>query len=523
MVNSTVSNNATAPGAGSLVLLHPATITGSTIAGNTAATGTAGMYVTAAATVSGSIVSGNGAGCGIGGAFVAPTDGGYNLADASDASCGFSAANHDLAADPQIGALTNNGGPTQTRLPAATSPVINVIPPGAVDQRGVARPDGSGCDIGSVEVALVAPTISGPADITFAVGTNTSFGYTTMAVPAPAHLSLSGALPSGVTFVDNGDGTATIAGNPASGTGGPYPVTITAANGVAPDGTLAVTVHVTEPVGITGPSSAVFVAGRLTSVNFATTGFPVATMSQTGALPPGVVFTAHPDGTATISGNPPLSAVGSYPVALQATNGTGPPATLAFTLIVNKPVSIATASLPNGQVGVAYSANLAAAGGLAPYSWLITSGSLPAGLSLASDGAVTGTPTANAATTTFTVRVTDSLHPAATATRAISITIDKGPSFLAVNGVVLSGGKLQTGTASATLTGGSPRQPLSGKGVVFRVSSTQVCSGTTNVNGVVTCSINATNTVKVIAAGGVTASFAGDSKWAASTGHGGIA
>ena len=49
-----------------------------------------------------------------------------------------------------------------------------------------------------------------------------------------ATLSETGALPTGVTFVDNGNGTATLAGTPAAGTGGTYPLTITAANGVAP-------------------------------------------------------------------------------------------------------------------------------------------------------------------------------------------------------------------------------------------------------------------------------------------------
>ena len=47
-------------------------------------------------------------------------------------------------------------------------------------------------------------------------------------------MSETGALPDGVTFVDNGDGTATLAGTPAAGTGGTYPITITATNGVGP-------------------------------------------------------------------------------------------------------------------------------------------------------------------------------------------------------------------------------------------------------------------------------------------------
>ena len=47
-----------------------------------------------------------------------------------------------------------------------------------------------------------------------------------------------------MTFVDNGDGTATLAGTPAAGTGGTYPLTITAANGVAPNATQSFTLTV---------------------------------------------------------------------------------------------------------------------------------------------------------------------------------------------------------------------------------------------------------------------------------------
>ena len=52
---------------------------------------------------------------------------------------------------------------------------------------------------------------------------------------AAATVTKSGPLPSGVSFVDNNDGTATLAGTPAVGTGGSYPLTITASNGIDPD------------------------------------------------------------------------------------------------------------------------------------------------------------------------------------------------------------------------------------------------------------------------------------------------
>ncbi len=66
-----------------------------------------------------------------------------------------------------------------------------------------------------------------------------------------AGLSETGALPGGVTLADNGDGTATLSGTPAAGTGGAYPITITATNGVGPDATQAFTLTVDQAPAIT--------------------------------------------------------------------------------------------------------------------------------------------------------------------------------------------------------------------------------------------------------------------------------
>lgn len=76
---------------------------------------------------------------------------------------------NNTTGDAQLGALANNGGPTQTHLPGAASPVVNAIPSGTndcgtaitTDQRGSTRPSSGACEKGSVE--LSAP--SGPADI----------------------------------------------------------------------------------------------------------------------------------------------------------------------------------------------------------------------------------------------------------------------------------------------------------------------------------------------------------------------
>ncbi len=87
------------------------------------------------------------------------------------------------------------------------------------------------------------------------------------------------------------------------------------------------------------------------------------------------------------------------------------------------PLSITTASLPNGTANAPYSATLAASGGTTPYAWTVASGALPTGLTLNSNsGAIAGTPTATG-TFTFTAQVTDSATPAQTATKSFIITV----------------------------------------------------------------------------------------------------
>src|SRR5437667_421388 len=82
-----------------------------------------------------------------------------------------------------------------------------------------------------MNTSKTAPTITSANSTTFVVGTAGSFTVTATGTPTPS-LTETGALPSGVTFVNNGNGTATLSGTPAAGTGGNYPITITASNGV---------------------------------------------------------------------------------------------------------------------------------------------------------------------------------------------------------------------------------------------------------------------------------------------------
>lgn len=103
-------------------------------------------------------------------------------------------------------------------------------------------------------------------------------------------------------------------------------------------------------------------------------------------------------------------------------------ATGNFSITIAAPLQITTTSLPSGSPGVFYSTTLAATGGFSPYTWSITQGSLPGGLTLnATSGLISGTPT-NSGTSSFTIQVSDNGTPVATATANLSIMINPPPA-----------------------------------------------------------------------------------------------
>ena len=88
-----------------------------------------------------------------------------------------------------------------------------------------------------------------------------------------------------------------------------------------------------------------------------------------------------------------------------------------------QPPCITTTELPPAELNTPYVATLEAVGGTPPYSWSIVSGSLPPGLSLSSDGTITGTPTATG-TFTFSLEVIDSLGASARVTQSLEVTVE---------------------------------------------------------------------------------------------------
>src|ERR1700720_3993699 len=115
-----------------------------------------------------------------------------------------------------------------------------------------------------------APSITSLNNTTFSAGTAGSFTVTATGSPTPS-LSESGALPSGVRFKDNGNGTATLSGTPAAGTGGSYSLTLTASNGVGSPATQSFTLIVNQASAITSTSSTTFTVGTAGSFTVTTT------------------------------------------------------------------------------------------------------------------------------------------------------------------------------------------------------------------------------------------------------------
>jgi Bacterial Ig-like domain (group 3)/Putative Ig domain len=203
-----------------------------------------------------------------------------------------------------------------------------------------------------------APVITSPDHTKFTVGSAGSFTVTTgVGSPVPPSLSVTGLLPGGVTFTDNLDGTATLAGTPAAATGGVYSFAIKASNGVTADGTQTFTLTVDEAPSVVSDDDTTFGSGVTGTFTVATAGFPTPVISETGTLPDGVTFVDNHDGTATMQGTPAAGTAGTYPITIAAANGVGSDATQSFTLTVTTaPQTIAFTSTPPaaGVVGQTY-------------------------------------------------------------------------------------------------------------------------------------------------------------------------
>ena len=189
------------------------------------------------------------------------------------------------------------------------------------------------------------------------IGVSGTFTVTTTGTPAAAILQI-GALPGGVTFTDNGDGTATLTGMPAAGSAGSSALTFTATNSIGPPASQNFTLMVANNVAasplFTSAPSGTFTIGVSGNFDITTAATPAVTsITRVGVLPAGVGFLDNGDGTARLSGTPQALTAGEYPVTFVAT-GPGGTTTQSFTLKVQEAASVtsaASATFTTGTLG----------------------------------------------------------------------------------------------------------------------------------------------------------------------------
>lgn len=235
----------------------------------------------------------------------------------------------------------------------------------------------------------------------------------------------SGALPPGLTLDQP---TGLISGTP--NTTGMFSFTVQVADASAPAMAVsrAFQVAIGSPLAIRTANLPGSTVGDAYSAQLRATGgiTPYAWSVHSGALPGGLTLNAN----GTLSGVPTTAGTFSFTLAVIDSARPAQLATRTYSVVINAALSVATAVLPGGSQGVAYSARLLASGGQGGDRWTISSGALPPGLRLGLGGLISGTPTMSG-TYSFTVQATDSGNPQQVATRALMIVIAP-PGALAI-------------------------------------------------------------------------------------------
>lgn len=371
------------------------------------------------------------------------------------------------ASDSSSPAVTTTGMVTWTVLPATLSLTLTALPPATVGLPYTGTLSAGGgtapytCSIlsGTLSAGLslngcvVSGTPTTPGSVTLVIQVTdagsppqTATGTVTLTVtssastllltpPPPATVNVpytgtigvsggtapyacslaSGTLPTGLTL--NGcvvSGTPTAVGTStatmqATDSGWPPNTTTGSVTFTVAPATLSLTLS-SLPTGTVGTpySSTIAVAGGTPPYGCTIIG---------GALPAGLSLSG-----CVVSGTPTVAGTVNLGVRVTDTSNPAQSANGAVSLtIAPASLTLTLSTLPNATVGIPYSGTIAVSGGTAPYSCTITSGALPAGLSL--NGCVVGgTPTVSGPAS-FSVLVTDSGSPAQTASEPLTFTV----------------------------------------------------------------------------------------------------
>lgn len=225
----------------------------------------------------------------------------------------------------------------------------------------------------------------------------------------------AGTLPAGLSLSSKGAiyGTPVAAGNTS------FTVEVVDSEAVPASTAANLSISIQSELAVTSLSPPAGTVGVSYSTTLAATGGtpPYNWALANGALPAGLSLSSG----GVISGVPTAGGAGVFTV--QVADAESSPQTAVATLTINVSlIAITTQVLPAATLNVPYNAQLAATGGTAPYTWTL-SGTLPAGLSLTSAGAIAGTPTVSG-TSNFGVQATDSEPSPASASTQLSLTVN---------------------------------------------------------------------------------------------------
>ena len=244
---------------------------------------------------------------------------------------------------------------------------------------------------------------------TFYTGVNGTYTVTTTGYPV-ATITENGALPAGISFTDNGNGTATI-GGPTTAAPGTFPVSVSATNSTGSVATLALTLTVATsgPPVITSGAAAFFTLNQAGAFAVTTNGAPIASITEVGSLPAGLTMVDQGNGEALISGTP--TATGTASLAVTATNGQSPDATQTLAIIVGSAPAVTSSNSTTFVAGAAGTFTFTTSGYPAPS--LGETGALPAGITWTDNGngtaTLAGSPDAVTSPTAYpvTIQATD--------------------------------------------------------------------------------------------------------------------
>jgi uncharacterized delta-60 repeat protein len=293
---------------------------------------------------------------------------------------------------------------------------------GLVDEVGVYNRALTEAEIQTVVTASsagrcgVCPTTTvGPENSTLPAGTTDqpySQSFTATGGDAPYIFTLNtGSLPAGLAIAPDG----VLSGTPTSSGTFNFTVRTTDLNGCSGVGTYSLTIAqacgtiIIGPVAIASGNPGIPYSQQFTQSG----GIGSVTFSTSSTLPIGI----------TLSGGGLLAGMtnqtGSFPITIQVMDSNGCTGMASYTLVIGCP-AITLSSLPSGTAGTAYNQTVTVSPSGGSYTFAVTGGSLPPGLSLATGSAITGTPT-QAGTFNFTITATG--PGSCTGSRAYSLVI----------------------------------------------------------------------------------------------------